>query len=80
MTKSVAKAQDQLVATALGLEVSPFTLVLHRAVSMPQIDGFVFMFLKDGLIHLDYADTWNEVNGRRIKIKKFGLGIKVNAR
>lgn len=81
MTKSLAKAQDQLVADELGLNLSPFTLVLRRVVELDRVvRGFVFMYIKDGLIHLDFADTWNAVNGRRTKIKKFGLSKQINAR
>lgn len=80
MTKSVAKQLDLLVANELELALSPNSLILKKLVTMLDLEGFVFAFIKDDLIHIDIVDTWSHVNGVRLKFRTFGSCPEIESR
>lgn len=80
MTKSVAKQYDQLVASELDLALSPDSLILKKLVTMLDLEAFVFMFIKDGLVHIDTVDTWSHVNGKRLKLRTFATCNEIETR
>ena len=63
---------DTLVATDLGLAHAPITMILKHATRFPDaVDGFVFAFEQNGLIHYDVVDAWRSVNGMRVRVPRF---------
>jgi hypothetical protein len=72
MTKSIAKLLDEIVADDLGLMPAQIAMILKHAVRYgKKLEGFVFAFIKDDLVHYDTVDVWNTVNGMRVKVEKF---------
>ena len=65
-------AVDNLVASELGLTLSPFTLTLKHVMSLPAIvEGFVFLFESDSMLHYDTMDCWKETLSLRQKVYRF---------
>lgn len=63
---------DALVADDLGLTPAPITMILKHATRFPdEVDGFVFAYEHNGLIHYDQVPVWHSVNGMRVRIPRF---------
>jgi len=63
---------DQAVAEELGLELSTIVIIIKHASQFPdKVTQFVFAYEQNGLIYYDIADTWHEVNGRRVRNPRF---------
>ena len=71
MLKSTVKLLDKAVADDLGLALSPTTTILKRVVEHPTaINGFIFAYECNNLIHYDRVDVLRCVNGMRVKLPK----------
>ncbi|QBX32182.1 hypothetical protein [Pseudomonas phage PA1C] len=72
MAKTAAKKLDELMAAELNLELSNYTAMLHHAVTLVGVlEGFVFVYDKNGVTCYDKVDAWSEVNGMRLRIARF---------
>lgn len=71
MSKQIRRF-DETIATDLGLTLSPITMILKHAVRFPRyLEGWVFAYEHQGLIHYDVVTEWHSVNGMRVKIPRF---------
>lgn len=72
MAKTAAKKLDELIAAELNLRLSDHTAMIHHVVRLVgNMQGFIFVFTQGDQVFYDTVDTWNEVNGMRLRIARF---------
>lgn len=81
MKLSVTKQLDLLVAEDLQIVLSDIPVIVKHVVRLDKlITGFVFAYIYNDVVHYDTSDTWDRVNGMRVRNPRFGLHSIVNDR